>query len=153
MALLKPDICKTCVLYGSGDGYVPDKLDPDASVLVITMNPTQHESQRGYPREGAAVTEYESQYEKYAGPIAKSYANVIRCRGQRGTVLPTGKRLAEGVKHCRTLDVIQSSIKLVVMVGQDVVKSLRPDIKNASRWRGFLIPESREAEAVSNEDI
>ncbi len=149
----KPDSCFTCPLAGDMEGYVPDKLDVSAEVLVITMFPSQWEAAHGKPREGFSVQEYESQYEKYAGPISKSYANVIRCRAQRGVILPTGRKLAEGVKHCRTLDVIQSSIKLVVMVGQGVVQALRPDIKNAARWRGFLLPESREAEAVSNEDI
>ncbi len=149
----KPKICELCPLAGDMEGFVPDKLDPEAEVMVITMFPTQWESAKGIPREGISVQEYETQYERYAGTASKSFANVIRCRAQRGVVLPKGAKLSAGIKFCRALDIIPNAVKLVVMVGQDVVRALRPDIKNGARWRGFQLPVSREVEAVSDEDI
>ena len=144
--MLKPKECSLCVLAGDMNGFVPDKLIEGAPVMAITMFPSQWESTKGTAREGLTVQDYEQQFEKYAGTVSKSYANVVRCRAQKGVKLPTGKKLREGALFCRQYDKIPESTKLVVFVGEDVAKHLRPDVPKPLTWRGFTLPERKENE-------
>ena len=139
MPLQKPNSCSSCPLYGDGLGWVPDSLRESSEVLVITMFPTQYEATKGEARIGMTVEEYVRDYEKYAGPVVTSYANVVRCRGQRGVKLPTGAKLREGALFCRQYDRIPPKTKLVVFQGVDVAKHLTPEIKYPINWRGFLL--------------
>jgi hypothetical protein len=90
------------------------------------------------------VEDYYNKFEKYAGPTPKSYARVIRCRGQKGTKLPTGKRQKDGAKFCRQYDKIPSSTELIMFAGEDVARQLRPDLTSHKDWRGFILPEREE---------
>jgi hypothetical protein len=138
----KPDTCKGCPLYKDGYGYVPDKLDEDAELLVISQFPSTYEARTGINRNGMVIEKYEQTYEKYAGPIHKSYAHIIRCRGQRGTRLPQGKVLGEGAKFCRQYDKIPGSTQLIMYNGLGVGKTFRLDIgvTQIQKWRGFVYP-------------
>lgn len=150
----KPEACRGCPCAGDMTGWVPDKIDPEAEVLAITLFPTQYEATKGIPAEGMTFEEYQKEYQKYAGSVSMSYANVIRCRGQRGTKLPTGAKLASAARFCRQYDNVPSAVKLVVFQGADVVKALRPDISNPTKWRGFLAPVERGKEAKGGgEDV
>ena len=134
----KPPTCQGCPLYGDGLGWVPDVLRP-VSTLVITMFPTTYEATRGVPRVGVTVDKYVADYERYAGSEPLSYANVVRCRAQRGTKLPTGVKLREGALFCRQYDIIPPETKVLVFQGEDVVKHLAPDVPKPLTWRGFLL--------------
>ncbi len=144
----KPSSCQQCPLYGDGLGWVPDLIRESAEVLVITMFPSQYEATQGVPRIGIAVEEYQREYERYAGPVTMSYANVVRCRGQRGTKLPTGARLREGALYCRQYDYIPETTKLVVYQGIDVAKHLTPTLEYPLGWRGFLLARKEESNDV-----
>lgn len=144
MSRHKPHACANCPLFGDGEGYVEDVLDEEAEVLVIGLCPTTYEATKGQPQVGPTVEDYKREYERYAGSTKMSYANVIRCRAQRGVKLPKGAKLAAGVKFCRQYDRIPRGTKLVVLQGSDVVAALRPDIKAPLKWRGFQLPEGLE---------
>lgn len=138
----KPTSCEGCPLYRDGYGWVADKINEDAEVLVVSQFPTTYESRSGQNRTGSVIEKYEQAYEKYAGPIHKSYAHVVRCRGQRGTALPRGRALKNGAAYCRQYDVIPEATKLVVFNGIDVGKQFRPDVgvTQIQKWRGFIYP-------------
>lgn len=146
MPLKKPASCEACPLYGNGEGWVPDLETPDAEVLIIGLFPSQYEATTGEPGVGMTVEEYATQFEKYAGQVLFSRANVVRCRGTRGVKLPTGKKLREGALFCRQYDRWSPAIKLVVYCGEDVAKHLRPDIKSPLHWRGYTLPADRTKE-------
>ena len=98
-----------------------------------------YEARTGRLGTGYAVEEYKRDFESYAGNITFAYANVIRCRGQRGTKLPTGTRLNNGAVVCRQYDQIPPGTRLVVFQGVDVARHLQPDLKGPLKWRGFII--------------
>lgn len=137
--LAKPEKCKNCSLFADGLGFVPDLIRETSEVLVITMFPTTSEARTGNPREGMDIDQYVREYERFAGPVTMSYANVVRCRAQRGVKLPTGSRLKAGAAFCRQYDRIPPETKLVVFNGKDVVTHLHPETKNPENWRGFLL--------------
>ncbi len=143
---MKPAACQGCPLYKDGKGFVADVIDPEADVLVISQFPTTYEARTGVPRSGSVISQHSNLYERFAGPVKKSYAHVIRCRGQRGTPLPRGKALKEGAAYCRQFDIIPENTKLIVYNGIDVGKTLRPDmgVTQIQRWRGFIYPEDKE---------
>jgi len=138
----KPPECRGCPLYRDGTGWVADRLDEDAEVLVISLFPSTYESRTGVPRAGIVIEKYEQTYEKYAGPIRKSYTHLVRCRGQKGTALPRGKALKDGAAFCRQYDKIPEATKLVVYNGVDVGKIMRSDmgVTQVQKWRGFIYP-------------
>jgi len=138
----KPDTCLGCPLYKDGQGWVPDHINENAAVLVISMWPSTYEYRTGIPQAGSVTEAYRDSYEKYAGPIPKSYTHVIRCRGQKGTPLPKGKALKEGAAFCRQYDKIPAATELLVYNGVDVGKIMRPDIgvTKILKWRGFTYP-------------
>ncbi len=139
----KPDGCRGCPLDRDGWQFVPDKMDPNAETLVVSMFPSPYEARTGIARSGMTVEAYHDKYEKYAGPVHISYSHVIRCRGQKGTALPRGKALKEGASFCRQYDEIPEDINLVVYNGLQVGKLLRPDIgvTKIQKWRGFIYPD------------
>lgn len=138
----KPDTCKGCPLYKDGEGFVPDHISHNAPVLTIAMWPSTFEYRTGQPQSGSVTEGYRDKYEKYAGPMPKSYAHVIRCRGQKGTPLPKGKTLKDGAAFCRQYDVIPEAAELIVYNGIQVGKIMRPDIgvTKVLKWRGFTYP-------------
>jgi hypothetical protein len=144
----KPDSCLGCALYKDGYGFVPDLINEDAEVIVFSMFPTTYESRVGQIRTGMVIDQYHGSYEKYAGPIQKSYSHVIRCRGQKGTPLPRGKALKDGAEFCRQYDVIPEATKLVVLNGLQAGKTVRPDmgVTRIQRWRGFIYPPKEETD-------
>lgn len=139
----KPTTCEGCPLYRDGWGWVPDKIVEGSEVLVVSIFPTTYETRTGIPRAGSVIENHEGKYERYAGPVERSYAHLVRCRGQKGTALPKGRALKDGVAYCRQYDNIPDSTKLIVLNGIDVGKQLRPDVgvTQVIKWRGFVYPE------------
>jgi hypothetical protein len=144
----KPDGCRGCPLDRDGWLFVPDKIDPEAETLVVSMFPSTYEARTGVARSGMVISEYENKYERYAGPIHKSYSHVVRCRGQRGTALPKGKVLKDGAAFCRKYDEIPEATTLIVYNGVQVGKLLRPDmgVTKIQKWRGFIYPDKETEE-------
>lgn len=135
-------------MYGDGQGYVPDLITPGAEVLVITLCPSTYEAISGRPRTGITVEQWERDYERFAGPVAKSYANVLRCRGQRGTPVPSGTRLRDAARHCRQYDQVPDGVRLIVYNGYEVAKLLAPDVPKPEGWRGFILQRGQHNQEV-----
>lgn len=133
----KPAECNGCPLFYSGQGFVPDLFVRGSEVLQISMYPDTMEQKTGTPGEGMFSDQYYRAYAKYAGQVEVSQAHVIRCRGQIGTKLPTGKAQKDAVAFCRVHDRIPTTAKLIVYRGEDVKRHLRPDVKG--EWRGFIL--------------
>ena len=174
--LPKPAACRGCGLYGDSQGFVPDRLVPDAEVLILGQNPGADEEQgervvgivySGRRRvavkepnpDGPApligMTGYDM--ERTFFPLAgltregTSLANVLKCRqivgGRRTNDLPKGKILQEAVTHCTAAYLrIPPTTRLVVAMGA-LAASYLGCPGSVSAWRGFLFESRGRAES------
>jgi uracil-DNA glycosylase len=163
----KPTTCEGCVLYGDGEGYVPDELVTGSKVLILAQNPGGNEEagrrlvayeyvgRRRIPVEeacqpapliGATGLEMAKNYLPLAGLVRGenvSFANVLKCRqivgGKRTNDLPKGKVLAQAVAHCTRAHLrVPAGVELVVAMGA-VSVSYMGFPGTVSAWRGFTI--------------
>jgi hypothetical protein len=139
----KPPYCYDCPIYADGKGFVPDHIVPGSKIAAVYMYPSTYEIRTGEIGSGFVAEQYTREHEQYSGPVKVSKMHVIRCRGQQGVKLPTGKIQAEAVKYCRGLDDIPAHVDRLVYVGKDVMRHLRPDVKG--EWRGHLIPKKEDS--------
>jgi uracil-DNA glycosylase family 4 len=148
MAMLpKPEGCVGCGLYGDGRGWVPDLINPSATVTLVAQNPGQLEEQglriteyiAGKPRTepcthqpltGATGYQVDTKWLPKAGLTRDdvSLMNVLKCRlivnGKRSNHMPTGKLLKEAVKHCSQYFKVPANTKLIVAMGQHAFHTL-----------------------------
>src|SRR3990167_2722051 len=112
--LPKPPACTGCPLWGSGEGFVPDRLVAGSTVALIAQNPGQdeergqrvpsyiqgkpvYESCTHQPLTGATGFAVANTWLPKAGlhPYNVSYLNILKCRwtlhGKRTNKLPVGK--------------------------------------------------------------
>ena len=163
----KPDACQGCVLWGDGQGFVPDAPVEEAQVLVLAQNPGDFEEQGkrivGYEYAGrrrVPVTEpcspqpligptgYDMEHDFF--PLAGlargkvSLANVLKCRqiigGKRTNDLPTGKTLGHAVAHCTAAHLrIPPRTQLIVAMGA-LAAEWTGCPGSVHLWRGFCFP-------------
>jgi uracil-DNA glycosylase len=143
--LSKPEKCKGCPLYQSGEGFVPDEIIEGSEVFVLGQNPGEEEERQGKPFVGKTGQVMVSRYFPAAGLRRGenvSIGNTLRCRWKGGNTLPTGKLLSQAVVHCnREYLRIPISTRLVVSQGALAAKFLARDDKlSIEKWRGFLLP-------------
>lgn len=167
--LAKPQTCKSCPLYGDGQGFVPDRLVEGAEVLYLAQNPGADEEagrrlvayhgkkDRVYeevpPQPLIGPTGYTLEHDLL--PFAKlrpsqvSYANVLRCRdghvGKDGrwkktNEMPKGTRLQEAVACCAQYLSVPSSTKLIVAAGTYSWEWTQGKGHPLKKWRGYCGP-------------
>ena len=138
----KPDGCRDCPMYQTGNGFVPDELIDGAEVLVVGQNPGADEERVGRPFVGQTGVQLESTYFPVADLVRGvnvSLANVLRCRWNASNDLPTKNIRDKAVACCRQYDVIQPSIRLIVAHGDLAWSVLGNDsTRKVSEWHGFL---------------
>lgn len=148
----KPDGCLGCPLYGTGRGFVPDEIRPDAEVLILLQNPGKTEEEEGAPACGKTGQFLNRTYLPLAGLSRDtvSVANVLKCRYQNSNNLPEGETLREAVIHCTQAHLrVTQKTRLVILQGAlalayatDTLGQPKPQY-NITGWRGFLVPVSR----------
>ena len=159
--LPKPDVCKSCPLYGDGFGWVPDTL-VEGPLVVIAQNPDADEEsgrmlirydgkEKIYeptsPQPLIGVTGYDLRhtYLPLTGvPIEQvSLCNILKCRwqrkGKRTNDLPTGEVYKQAVEHCTKHHLrLPSTARLVVAMGGPALKWTQGQDVSVTDWRGYL---------------
>ena len=160
--LPKPPACAGCPLWGSGEGYVPDRIVPNSTVAIVLQNPGQDE-ERGMrvmsyiggkpfyeaspqqPAIGATGYSLEHTWLPKAGLKRDevSYLNILKCRwqvgGKRVNSLPKDKSYYQAVRHCMAAHFkVPDSVTTLVACGDHAFKALgggslkQPDGKPAT---------------------
>lgn len=153
--LTKPLSCRSCPLYGTGVGYVPDHYPLDVRTVLIRASPEIQDI-----IQGRWVSEY--YYDKYFLPLAGESretigtSHLLRCRWSRATgknPLPTAGELREAVACCSLLaKEIPSTVTLQIVEGA-VWKNRYPHLP-LEDWRGFLAPpEEGQPRTLAMKDI
>ena len=137
----KPDSCRGCPFWQTGEGFVPDEIIPGSQVLVLGQNPGEYEEKgrkiTGYntigaphwephppaPYLGKTGFDMERNYFPRAGLVRGKVdiGNVVRCRVNNTNQLPplVSKDVRHAIAHCqRAHGKVQESIRLIVAEGE-----------------------------------
>lgn len=151
--LPKPESCKTCPMYQTGEGLVPDELVPDSEVFILMQNPGADEEEQGRPAVGKTGQQMDAQFLPLAGLERGkdvSVGNILRCRWRSTNELPPEDVLSDAVRCCTERHLtIHDKTRLVVAQGALAFQTIsqgkyrRSDGKPAtvSDYRGFILPD------------
>ena len=164
--LPKPNGCRGCPAYGSGQGFVGDEIRPQTTTLVWAQGPgdSEERGQRYLGKDATGQEQWEAHppapligktgrlLETTFLPLAGlnredvSLANSIRCRWNHQNTLPplTQKAIQAAIKHC-TLAHGPSpeqlrNVQLFVAMGEYATYTLTGLLHGFSGWRGYLLP-------------
>ena len=154
----KPPACRGCPFYGTGWGFVPDRLQEGASVFIMGQNPGAQEEQDGKPFVGPTGKLLDQIL-----PLAKltresvSIGNALRCRVEGRDTLPPviNPTVQEAIQHCTrrhftrpagvALYIAQGAYALWALTGHGAVP--RHGVQD---WRGYLAPLVRDPRKITN---
>ena len=144
----KPDSCKGCSFYQSGEGFVPDELR-ETEVMIYGQNPGREEEEEARPFVGKTGKLMESTFLPIAGLTRESVSlgNALRCRWKNANELPPldHKITKEALVHCHNAHhKLPDKTKLIVTQGEYALYALTQEgyAKNnkVSDWRGYVLP-------------
>ncbi len=147
--LPKPDACKGCPFYQTGQGFVPDELRPGTEVMVIGQNPGEEEEKAGKPFIGKTGQMMESKFFPLLGRDRSrmSIGNAIRCRLNGSNELPPIDQevMREAVEHCTRAHLqVPEGTRLIVAQGEKALYAATGHGANKNDrlgdWRGWLLP-------------
>ena len=145
--LPKPDSCRGCPFYQTGQGFVPDELRPGVRVFVLGQNPGEKEEAEGKPFIGPTGEMMEAKFFPLAGLDRSqvSIGNAIRCRLKGRNELPPidEKIMREAVEHCTRAHLrVPEGTELVIAQGEKALYAAtgRGLVKydKLSDWRGWV---------------
>ena len=157
LVLPKPEACRGCPADGDGRGYVPDRIVPNAEVVVYGQGPgDDEEAGQRYLGQGA----YEpctpqpfigktgfmlDKFLQIAGLDREqvSLANTFRCRFKHSNFLPPLEKAETrtALKHCTQVHWRPpEGVKLYVAMGEYACAALTATQTDFSGWRGYLQP-------------
>jgi uracil-DNA glycosylase family 4 len=134
-------------MYQDGQGYVPDLIQPHATVTLVAQNPgvdeergtriveyiggkPRYEACEPQPLTGATGYQVDNTWLPKAGLTRDdvSMMNVLKCRlivnGKRSNHMPTGKVLKDAVECCSQYFHVPPQTKLIVAMGQHAFNAL-----------------------------
>ncbi len=147
--LPKPDACRGCPAYGTGQGFVPDVIREGTPVLIVGQNPGSQEEAQGRPFVGKTGEMLERDFLPLSGFTREgvSLANALRCRWKGSNELPplhhTDIRVA--IERCTVAHFrLPAGVRLIVVLGQYALwamtgEGLEPN-RSIMGWRGYLLP-------------
>ncbi|MFQ5853346.1 MAG: DNA polymerase [Candidatus Binatia bacterium] len=166
--LRKPDICKPCKWYQTGNGIVYDELISGSSVFVLGQNPGANEESgkevvsygvdrlvTPRPFIGKTGKQMNETYLPLAGLTRGedvSIGNVLRCRkiraGRRTNDMPSGGEWSKVTRHCTESHLqIPGSTRLIVAQGVHAFRLLGGQ-GSVYDWRGYLLPEHQVSRSI-----
>ncbi len=165
--LPKPPGCKGCPFYGNGQGFVPDAMNPNATVVVWAQNPGEHEErgERVVARVGGRYQFAPHPHEPLIGPtgwtLQKDFlplagltwddiarCNTYRCRVDGKNSLPSVNTIIarDAALHCHTrhFQGLPPRTRVVVAMGEHALWMTtgegREKGRTLSAWRGYALP-------------
>lgn len=127
-------------MYQSGEGFVPDLIRLNSTLLIVGQNPGRTEEQEETPFVGSTGVLLKTEYLPLTGidESKVSYANTIRCRWENSNTLPKRSILNEALRTCRQYDIVPPSVKLIIAQGALAWEVLSNKKGKISDWRGYL---------------
>lgn len=141
--LAKPDSCKGCPWYQTGDGFVADTI-ADGKLFVLLPSPGETDEIAGAAGAGYVGQALRDTFIPLADvtPESVSMGHVLRCRWNDDNELPNDANQAQAVAHCTQAHLqVPSHASLVVASGSlPVSVASAGAIKSLYDWRGFILP-------------
>jgi uracil-DNA glycosylase family 4 len=128
----------------SGEGFVPDEIQPVAEVDVWLQNPGDNEERKAQPAIGATGDYLNDDLLPAAGlsrGVDVNVRNVLRCRWENTNNLPPADVLKKAVAHCRIHDTATNP-KVSVACGSLAWRMFNGP-GTITEWRGFMHPTER----------
>ena len=147
--LTKPESCKGCPLYQTGQGFVPDEMRDGTEVLVMGQNPGADEEAKGMPFVGSTGQSMEKTFLPLPGLDRDSISigNAIRCRWRNTNELPPLNSVVvrEAIEHChRNHFKMPTGTKLIVTQGEYSLFAMTQHgltkYDKVGDWRGYVLP-------------
>lgn len=160
----KPRECRGCPFFGDGKGFVPDRYDQDAALLVMAQNPGDDEEHgrlvvgwsgkeplyepvTPQPLVGKTGWEFRRNYLPLTGETERgvSVGNVLRCRWRHSNDLPAQPSVIEAaITHCqRAYFRPPKSTKVILAMGNPAkwaLTGLGTVRSGIEEWRGWAAP-------------
>lgn len=151
----KSELCVGCPLYGSGMGYVADKIVPGAKATICLSKPSMEEVDRGAAGYGGEWREVVDSFLPYLGLTENevSITHAVRCIKERQTRVGEWVRacyeegednpiLMRAALHCCRHDQ-DTGGQLVIAMGNAAFHKYsitNPEVRSQHEWRGHLLP-------------
>lgn len=146
----KPESCRPCPAWGTGEGLVPDEVPPGAALLLVAQNPGETEEVQGRPLVDVVGQIVRKQLvQRHLPDTPVGYCNLLKCRwtnkaGVRVNTLPApgSKEWQQAVACCRPMldeSLAKAPGALIVPMGAHSIRALTGLSGKTLHLRGSLL--------------